>query len=251
MNSEWIFDLQIISIIFIYVSASIFIPKHLEEIGKISKHTARKLIHSFAGLTVFSAPYLNHSWIAFIIAFLLTIVTRFSSTNSKKNLLKGLFDAIGEDEEMDAGYLQGPFAYCLSISILTFIFLFFPTRFYYPISSILIMMYADTAASIIGRKYGKHHIKIPKIGDKRTIEGTISFIIVAWIVSIFTFFFLGMIIPGNSIVLDTEDIFSLSLIISFVSAFLELISPSKYDDLIIPLGTTFFISISAFLLHIW
>ena len=109
----------------------------------------------------------------------------------------------------------------------------------------------DPAAASIGRKYGKYHISIPWVGSKRTIEGSLTFFFVALILSLMSFGFFGSILPGNSMVLDMGLIILFSVSLSLISTGLELISPSKYDDLIIPLGSTLVISLLALILNIW
>lgn len=251
LSPEWQSDLLIMFLTGIYTILSILIPKYLKEKEIISKFTARKLIHSFSGLAVLVAPYLNYPLLAVFFAILMTTFMRFSSKKSKTKPLKQLFDAIGEDEELQLGYLQGPYSYCLAITILTFVFVFFPDKFYIPISAILIMMYADVLAAFVGRKYGKHHINIPWVGNKRTLEGSTTFLVSSLILSTFSFFFFGQILPGNSIILSTGNVFLLSFLISFISTLLELISPSKYDDLIVPLGSTLIVSLCALLMNVW
>jgi dolichol kinase len=251
LSPEWRSDLLIMLLAGLYTILSILIPKYLKEKEIITKSTARKLIHSFSGLAILVAPYLNYPILAAIFAFLMTTLMRLSSKKSKTKPLKQLFDAIGEDEELQLGYLQGPYSYCLAITILTFVFAFFPDKFYIPISAILIMMYADVLAAFVGRKYGKHHINIPWVGNKRTLEGSLTFLVSSLILSIFSFFFFGQILPGNSIILTTGNVFLLSFLISIISTLLELFSPSKYDDLIVPLGSTLIVSLCAILMKVW
>ena len=251
LSPKWRSDLLIILGITIYTLLSIIIPKILKEKNKISKFTARKIIHSFSGLGVLSAPYLNFPFLAFLFALLMTALVRLSNNKSKAKPLKELYNAISEDEELKLGYLQGPYAYCLAISILVFAFIFFSDKFYIPISSILTMMYADTFAAFIGRRYGKHHIDIPWVGNKRTLEGSASFFTVSIILSLFVFFFFGKILPGNSMILTGEQVILLSFLLSIVSTILELLSPSKYDDIIVPLGSTLIVSLIMFVLNVW
>lgn len=251
LSPAWQHDLIIMAYVLLFIAISILTPKILKEKGIIAKRTARKIIHSLCGLSVFSAPYLNYPWLAGIMALLMTMVTRKSKKESTAKPLRELFDAISEDEELKVGYLQGPFAYALAITILVFIFIAFPDKYYFPISAILIMMYADTAASIIGRKYGKHPINVSWVGSKRTVEGSIGFFVVAWICSLFTFSVLGLFLPGFSDILTPGQIIGLSLGMSLVSAGLELISPSKYDDLIVPLGATLVICLLAAAFGMW
>ena len=251
LSPEWQSYLLLMFLTGIYTLLSIFIPKFLKEKEIITKFTARKLVHSLSGLAVLVAPYLNYPILAVIFAFLMTTFMRLSSKKSKTKPLKQLFDAIGEDEELKLGYLQGPYSYCLAITILIFVFAFFPDKFYIPISAILIMMYADVLAAFVGRKYGKHHINIPWIGNKRTLEGSLTFLVSSLVLSIFSFFFFGQILPGNSIILTTGNVFLLSFLISIISTLLELFSPSKFDDLIVPLGSTLIVSVSAILMNVW
>ena len=98
------------------------------------------------------------------------------------------------------------------------------------------MMYADPFAAFIGRKYGKRHISIPWVGNKRTLEGSLSFFIVSLIISLLVFFFFGQLLPGNSMILTAGQVLLLSFLLSFISALLELCSPSKFDDIIVPLS---------------
>ncbi|MHA1776844.1 MAG: diacylglycerol/polyprenol kinase family protein [Promethearchaeota archaeon] len=244
-------DLIITTVILIYLTLTIFIPKILKEKNIISKYSARKIIHSFSGLAILITPYLTYTIIAAIIALLMTFLTRESKDKSKAKPLRELFAAISEEEELKLGYLQGPFAYCLSITVLMFTFTFFPSKFYFPISAILIMMFADTSASFIGRKYGKHHIYISWVGTKRTIEGSVTFFTVALACSLISFFFYGRWFVGHSSPLNLSEILLYSFTVSVFSTILELISPSKYDDLIIPLGSTIFLVILALICHIW
>ena len=172
-------DLESDLIIFIgaliYVGLIIIIPKALKSKGIISGFVARKIIHSFAGLAVLIAPFMHFPFLAVVLAIVFTIITKRSTDKSRVKMLKELYDAISEDAEKEVGYLQGPFAYCLAITILTFIFIFFNTKYYFPIAAILIMMYADAMASVIGRQYGKHVINVPFINNKRTVEGSTAF----------------------------------------------------------------------------
>jgi dolichol kinase len=235
----------------IYVIVVIFIPKLLKEKGVISGYIARKIIHSFAGLSVFISPYMYYPILAVTLGLASIVMTLFSSQKSRIHQLKKLYEAIREDEEMKAGYLQGPFAYSLAITILIFIFVFFPDKYYIPIAAILVMMFADSTAAIVGRRWGRHFIYIRWVGSKRTWEGSIAFMIIAFLCSLTIFSFFGRLVPGFSQILTIGQIIFLSLVMSVLSAGLELISPSKFDDLVIPLGSTVLVSLIALLTGIW
>ncbi|MFX0004852.1 MAG: hypothetical protein ACFE9J_15395, partial [Candidatus Hermodarchaeota archaeon] len=151
-------DLGIVGITYFYVLLTIFIPLILYKKEKISKFSARKAVHMFAGLAILSSPFYFWSLWPTIIAGTLTVFVYFSSKESKVKQLKDLYEAISEEQEnsLKRAFLQGPFFYCLSITSLVLIFgIFAPQQFYFPIAGVLIMIVADTLASVIGKRWGK------------------------------------------------------------------------------------------------
>jgi len=231
-------DLLIVFLTYLYVFATILIPVQLKKRGKITKFQARKAVHLFAGLAVLSSPYYGFPWWSVIIASTLTILVLLSSKKSKVKQLKELYDSIGEEAEEKVGYLQGPFHYCLSITGLMLLFVIIaPTQLYFPISGILLMIISDTLASVIGKRYGKRKIKIPWIKTVRTLEGSLAFLISGFILCFIAFTFIGVAQAQISL----ESALLLSLITSALAMIIELISPSTWDDLTVPIGTTLII----------
>jgi len=237
-----IMDLVLILIAYAYVCAAILIPVGLKKKDKISKFTARKMVHLFAGLVVLVVPFFTWPYWAIFIAGSLTVVTFFSQKDSKIKALKDLYDSISEEQEESAGRLTGPFNYCLSITLLVTIFAFLaPDRFYFPIAGILIMIIADTLASVVGKKIGKHDINISWTGTTRTVEGSLTFFIAAFLVCLFSFSVFGLINPVHQQVLTFETVLFYSLITSALATIIELVSPSTLDDLTVPIATTIII----------
>ena len=170
----------------------------------------------------------------------------FSSKEAKVKQLKDLYDAISEEQEegLKRAFLQGPFFYCLSITVLVFIFgIIAPENFYFPIAGVLIMIVADTLASVIGKRWGKIGISLPWTNSKRTLEGSATFFVTAFIVCFVSFFLFGLLIPSFQDPLAFPTIIVYSLITSTIAAIIELISPSTFDDLTVPLGSTLIIFI--------
>jgi dolichol kinase len=168
----------------------------------------------------------------------MTILTLLSSKKSSVKQLKELYDSIGEEAEEKAGYLQGPFHYCLSITVLITIFVIFaPNQMYFPIAGILLMIISDTLASIIGKKYGKRKINIPWVKTSRSLEGSLAFFISGFFLCFFAFSFLGVSNPLTQIHLTLEVALVYSLITSALATIVELLSPSTWDDLTIPIAT--------------
>ncbi|MBY8988678.1 MAG: hypothetical protein KGD61_09510, partial [Candidatus Lokiarchaeota archaeon] len=168
----------------------------------------------------------------------MTLLTLLSSKKSNVKQLKELYDSIGEEAEERAGYLQGPFHYCLSITILiTFFVIVAPDQMYFPIAGILLMIISDTLASVIGKKYGKRLINLPWLKTTRSLEGSLAFFVSGFILCFIAFTFLGVIDPLTQIHLSLEAALLYSLITSGLATIVELISPSTWDDLTIPIAT--------------
>lgn len=237
-------DLGIVGITFFYVLMTIFIPLILYKKEKISKFTARKAIHMFAGLAILSSPFYFWPFWSTIVAGTLTVFVYLSSKESKVKQLKDLYDAISEEQEegLKRAFLQGPFFYCISITLLVFIFaIFAPDQFYFPIAGVLIMIFADTLASVIGKRWGKISLSLPWTNSKRTLEGSLTFFVIAFLVCYLSFFLFGTLIPTFQEPLPFTTILIYSIITSAISTLIELISPSTYDDLTVPIGSTIII----------
>ncbi|MFX1420114.1 MAG: diacylglycerol/polyprenol kinase family protein [Promethearchaeota archaeon] len=237
-------DLGIVGIAYFYILLTIFIPVILYKKEKISKFTARKAIHMFAGLAILTSPFYFWPFWPTIIAGTLTVFVYFSSKQSKVRQLKDLYDAISEEQEesLKRAFLQGPFFYCLSITSLVFIFgIFAPNQFYFPIAGILLMIVADTLASVIGKRWGRIGISLPWTNSKRTLEGSLAFFITAYLLCFLSFFLFGVLIPTFQDPLPIPTILMYSLITSVIATIIELISPSTYDDLTVPMGSTIII----------
>lgn len=238
----FVMDLIIMSIAYVYVFAAILIPVGLKKKDKISKFTARKMVHLFAGLVVLIVPFFNWPYFAVIIAGSLTAVTYFSQRDSNVKALKDLYDSISEEQEEGAGRLTGPFNYCLSITaLITFFAIVDPTKFYFPISGILIMIIADTLASMVGKRIGKVKISLPWTNTTRSLEGSLVFFGAALLLCLFSYSLFGVIDPANQTPLSIEEVIIFSVITSLIGTVIEQLSPSTYDDLIVPIATTIII----------
>jgi len=243
-------DLILLILAILFMLGSILIPKLLKDRNLISKLTARKLIHSFGGLTIIFAPFFSYPFYIIgvaLFALLTFLILKFSSPNSKVKFFGKIFSAVNEEEEARVNYLEGPFLYSLTITILSVIFLFFHQWLSIAIASILIMMYADTAASFLGKRYGKHILHIPWLKNKRTVEGSLFFLIIAFFCGFGTFLIFGYLNVANLLPLSIQQTLFFSLILSIVTTGAEAISPSKYDDLIVPICGSLLLIILFFL----
>jgi len=244
MAYNFLWDLIIVLAAYIYILITILVPLTLYKKDKISKFSARKIVHMFAGLAILTSPFYFWPFWPTIIAGTLTLFVYFSSKESKVKQLKDLYDAISEEQEngLKRAFLQGPFFYALSITSLVFIFgLVAPNNFYFPIAGILIMIVADTLASVIGKRWGKMGISLPWTNSNRTLEGSATFFVTAFLLCFISFFLFGLLIPTFQEPLSFATIVIYSLVTSVIATIIELISPSTFDDLTVPLGSTLII----------
>lgn len=238
-TSDLLYDLALVGIAYGYVLLAIAIPVFLKKNNIISKFHARKIVHLFAGLIVLVVPFFIMPLFAVFIALSLAIVVFFSSRDSSVKQLQELYESIGEEAEERSGRLEGPFFYSVSITLLIAIFVFFaPDRLYFPICGILIMIISDTFASVIGKKYGTVKIKIAYTGTERTVEGSLTFFISAFVLCFAAFSFFGLLNPINQHELTLRTVIVYSFITAGIGTVIELLSPSTIDDLTVPIGTT-------------
>ncbi len=237
--ADFLHDLALIGIAYGYVLITILIPVYLKKKNIISKFHARKIVHLFAGLVVLSVPFFILPLHAVFIALSLTIVTYFSSKDSSVKQLQDLYESIGEEAEEKAGRLEGPFYYSISITILIAIFVVLaPDRLYFPICGILIMIISDTFASVFGKKYGKVIVNIAYTGTKRTLEGSLTFFVSAFLLCFSAFYFFGLFNPVNQHELTYNLVFAYALVTALAGTLVELFSPSTIDDLTVPIAAT-------------
>ena len=180
----------------------------------------RKGIHACNSIIAFSLFFLDQNDVLLIVAIgtILIVVFDFLRIYTKQvqRIYNFLFKEVTRDFESHrltgASYVMIGALIVLSI---------FESRICIP--ALLIMSFSDSAAAIIGKKYGK-----TKIFDK-TLEGRLAFLLTSFVIVIF-------FIP------DIDFTFSIIAIIA--STIVELVPKSNLDDnLLIPIVSAFIISL--------
>jgi len=232
-------DLVFIGIAYGYILLTILIPVYLKKKDLISKFLARKIVHLFAGMVVLIVPFFILPLHAVFVAASLTVAVYFSSRDSSVKQLQELYESIGEEAEESIGRLQGPFCYSISITVLIAIFVVFaPTQLYFPICGILIMIVSDTFASVVGKKFGSIRLSLAYTGSQRTLEGSLTFLVSAFLLCFTAFYFFGLFNPISQRVLTIDLVIAYSLATALAGTLIELFSPSTLDDLTVPIVTT-------------
>lgn len=180
----------------------------------------RKSIHVCNSIFAFSLLYFDQYYFAVIISIFTLLILIFEllrNISPKINFIfKMFFGSIIRDFE-SLGKLTGASYVFISTLLLV---LFFDK--YTCIFAILVMSYSDTAAALVGKKYGK-----TKIFDK-TLEGSVSFFIVGCLIAIF-------IHPSINLFTSISAVLFATIIEAL---------PTKIDDnLTVPISIAIFMSI--------
>jgi phytol kinase len=209
-----------------YIVVIMFVPLKLYARGTITKYALRKTIHVLGGGVVLFLPFVPNPTMFCLASLVLVAMCLFLRKNTPIKLLNELYEGLVEPEEERIGYLQGPFAYAVAIFLLAIVYSIAPFYNGIIIASIWIMIIGDTMASVIGRKYGRHKVTFP-IKMNRTIEGSIAMFVISLVVTRTVFQLISPIYNNIQTIVMT----------SLIATVCELYSPSKWDDLIIPVAT--------------
>ena len=200
----------IISIVF--VLTTIGVSAYFEKSGRMSGEGTRKLVHIVVSNWWFIAmAFFDTGWSAAIVPLMFIVVNYVSYK-------KQIFTSIERGE--GAGDL-GTVYYAIALFVLAF-WTFSIGRPQIGGIGILTMGYADGFAAVVGKKYGK-----TKLIYGKTIEGTLTNIVMAFAVAMFFNIGFGMGLTLSSIAL-----------ITIVATFLELFTPLGFDNLSVPIGVS-------------
>ena len=190
-----------------FVGFVIYLSKILEHKGIVSKDAMREIVHITMGVW-------GVLWFLFDTQAMATLLTAIVTTFlilAPRNV-RSLFSG-GEERHI------GLILYSIMFTVITA--LFWKTRI--GSLSIFTLAFGDGFAGLIGKRYGKHKIKVfwSKV---RSVEGSISF----FVATIFSWL-LAWLIYGGSLYLIPMLIFALAMSI------VEALSPPHTDNVLIPL----------------
>jgi dolichol kinase len=170
------------------------------------------------GNLVFIMPYFTQNIYPFLVAcpfilitFLVTPYSPFPKLYDKLRVLRDI---------TEEGHNTGLVFYSLSFSVLTF---FYGAKPYIISAGILPLAYGDSAAALIGMRFGRR-----KIGDK-SLEGCVGMFFGSLITLLIGMFFFSSIY-GFSFIDQLIPVMSVSGVVTLS----ELVSPSGFDNLTIP-----------------
>ncbi len=218
-------NLIVMAACYIYILATILAAGYLKQ-GILDAKTSRKFLHIMIGNLPLIMPFFTQSIFPFLVAspFILVtfLVTPYSPFPWVTEKLRGLRDLTEE------GHHTGLVLYALSYSALA---LLYGTRPYIVAAGIFPMAYGDSAAALVGMRYGK-----TRLGSK-SLEGCLGMFLgsffslllgMAYFAHIYGFGFLDQVLPV--------------LLVSLIVTVIELITPKGLDNVAVPaIGVIIFI----------
>ena len=201
----------------ILVSAWILILFALSEFlsrrKNIEAEKTRKLVHFGAGPIILSFPWLLHS--SHTVGFLCVLFFCLLLLGKKTGWLQGVHSV----QRSTSGAYLYPFAVwiCFSLSNGD------PLLFTLPIA---ILAIADAGAALVGKKHGRHRYTVYE--GERSIEGSLSFFLLALILSLVFFFLAG--VP------TWPEMLFIAILLAVITTALEGISIFGLDNILIPYG---------------
>ena len=220
MIIEWTSILLII----VLLSIALCTIKIIEKKLNLEPETKRKMLHGAMGIVMLSFPYIFKSnfsvGLLAIIAILILIILK--RTKLRESLGTVLYSVNRES--------MGEIFFVISVFLIFCLSKGDKILFSIPI---LILTFADSAAALVGKKYGKKNVaKLNE--DAKSIEGSFMFFMVAFMATLVPLLLWTEVGREETLIIATIIGFNLSLI--------EMICHTGNDNLFIPLTTYAFLA---------
>ena len=204
-------DISGVLLVYIYVVILLIATEKLLEKWP---ETSRKVLHIMVGNIAFLLPiFITAEVMAFVAAGPFILFTFLMSPYTPIKSIRGRTSA--------AGHGMGLVYYAITWTILAYVF--FDNMVVIAIA-ILAMSYGDGFASIIGIRFGKKKYNV--CGDEKSYIGSFAMFVFTFITMIIAVLYYGVDI--------SKYLLLVLLIISFVAAVVEGITPKGLDNLTVP-----------------
>src|SRR5512147_3121597 len=157
LGLELTFEFVLLGLCYLYIVLVIVITGKISH--RLPKTLARKFLHIMIGNFIFVIPFFTLNtfpvnfpfFVAAPFIFLTLLVSPLSPMKSIRLRMSGLVDVTG------GGHPFGLVLYAVSYTLLA---LFFSDKPYILAAGIIPLAYGDAAASLVGRRFGKHQYNV-------------------------------------------------------------------------------------------
>jgi phytol kinase len=214
-------DLLLMLLCYAYIVFIIVLSSKIAAFLHVSQKASRKFLHAMIGNLPFVIPFFTASIYPALVAAPFILVTFIASPLSPfKNAgkkMKGLAEITEE------GHHLGLVFYAVSYTVLA---LLFASKPYVIAAGILPMAYGDSAASLIGERYGKTKYRLTA---SRSLEGSVAMFLTGFVsvVASFAFFSIVYSFPFYEWIIPAFAVAALTTVT-------EALSPKGSDNLTVP-----------------
>jgi dolichol kinase len=180
----------------------------------LDPEVVRKVTHVGSGLTALSFPWLFQSpWPVVTVCAIMALGLLVLRRNDRMDLRL----VLGSVER----HSHGEFYFALAVALLFIVSRGDPLMYIVPV---LILTAADTAAAIVGIRYGRTHYNT--LPGRKTVEGSLAFLGMA-----FSLTYVTLLIATD---ISSIDGLLISVLVAFVSTVVEAIAIRGTDNLLVP-----------------
>ena len=229
------FDVSLMALCYGYVILMIFVSDRLGEHPNISRKASRKFLHAMIGNLIFVIPFFSWGFAPFLVAAPFIAVTFLASPYSP---FQDLRDRLGGLSSLtEEGHHAGLILYSVSFSILA---LLLASKPYAMAAGILPMAYGDSAAALVGERYGRRRHGLV---SGKSLEGSLG-MFAASLLSLAV----SMVFFSSLYSFSVAEKMVPALVVVVIATFVEYFSPRGFDNLTVPLlGAATFLLVDGWL----
>lgn len=219
--SLWM-NLLVMLVCYGYILALILVSSRMGDSGRVSKKASRKFLHAMIGNLPLIMPFFTDRVYPFLVASPFILVTFLVSPYSPFPGLAGRLSGLADITE--EGHHTGLILYAVSYSVLAWLYGVQP---YVVAAGVFPMAYGDSAAAIIGERFGAHMYRVFEAksleGSLGMLAGSLTSLLVGmmYFSVVYGFSFSAQIVP--------------CLAVAAVTTVAEALSPRSLDNLSVPL----------------
>lgn len=214
-------DVLLMFLCYLYILLVIFVSGRLGKVLRVSRRGSRKFLHAMIGNLPFVLHFFSSNVYPVLVAAPFILATFLVSPYSPFTGIRERFKELADMTE--EGHPSGPLFYAVSYTVLA---LFFASKPCIVAAGALPMAYGDSAASLIGKRYGKTKYKL--YADKSLVGSGAMFLASFCSLAIGLVFFSQLY--SFSVFEKILAVFATAIVATLVESF----SPFGFDNLTVP-----------------
>jgi len=221
MFGEVFADVLLMFLCYLYILLVIFVSGRLGRVLRVSRRVSRKFLHVMIGNLPFVLPFFSSNVYPVLVAAPFILATFLVSPYSPFTGIRKRFKELADMTE--EGHPLGPVFYAVSYTVMA---LFFASEPCVIAAGVLPMAYGDSAASLIGERYGRRRYKI---FANKSLEGSAAMFLASFCSLTIGLVFFSQLY-SFSVFEKILAVFATATVATLVESF----SPFGFDNLTVP-----------------